>query len=225
MIKLRGQKGFTLIELLVVMAIIGVLAALLFPALSSAILKAKATKTGSDGRQFAIGYFDEQTDRDALGIATVYPTGGYANVYQFFRSSLESNWLGADFSTSSFVAPGIAAASSNTLLTAANHAWLMTENAGVLASAAPVFMTKNLVKTDTAGTLNVLGEKAQMDSLRALDDIGVPFGDKMLVCVSKDGSVRLIKKKVLRDKDGIYQVALFRSYVYKGADNQTVLPP
>ena len=53
---MNGKRGFTLIELLVVIAIMGVLAAILLPALSTARERARRTVCINNLRQFDIAY-------------------------------------------------------------------------------------------------------------------------------------------------------------------------
>jgi prepilin-type N-terminal cleavage/methylation domain-containing protein/prepilin-type processing-associated H-X9-DG protein len=61
----NGRRGFTLVELLVVIAVIGVLAALLFPALSAAKAKARRTACLNNLQQINFGlrmYCDDSSD-------------------------------------------------------------------------------------------------------------------------------------------------------------------
>jgi prepilin-type N-terminal cleavage/methylation domain-containing protein/prepilin-type processing-associated H-X9-DG protein len=62
---IKGKNAFTLIDLLVVIAIIAILVALLFPALSRAKGKAKRTTCGNNLRQINLGlrmYSDDHSD-------------------------------------------------------------------------------------------------------------------------------------------------------------------
>ena len=69
----KKANGFTLVELLVVIAILGILMASLFPAISSAILKAQTTAMASNGRNLFLGITGANTEREQAGLPTVWP--------------------------------------------------------------------------------------------------------------------------------------------------------
>ena len=66
-------KGFTLIELLVVIGIIGILVALLMPALAAVRFKAKKTRAQSEARQLAVAWTAYVDDHGAASDGVMDP--------------------------------------------------------------------------------------------------------------------------------------------------------
>jgi prepilin-type N-terminal cleavage/methylation domain-containing protein len=82
MTKRRQRTGFTLIELLVVMAIISILASMLFPSFAKARAKAEQTDCLSNLKQLGYAIFMYSSDYD--GLAPVQDTSNWTASFQQF---------------------------------------------------------------------------------------------------------------------------------------------
>jgi prepilin-type N-terminal cleavage/methylation domain-containing protein/prepilin-type processing-associated H-X9-DG protein len=99
----RTARGFTLIELLIVIAILTVLAAILFPVLAQAKERARRASCLSNGRQLGLAFLQYAQDFDEFYPLTVHAGDGfswtqtidpYLRNKQVFRcpGDLSANW-------------------------------------------------------------------------------------------------------------------------------------
>ena len=197
------KNGFTLVELLVVIAIIGILVAIVLPALSNALLRAKLATASSNARSVVQVFYGRETELIYSATATAWPKYGTtdsptANVFKtsttFFQYMMTNGIM--EVNPSFFSASGVEPAKDPTQFQATNNAWCIVGNiSDSYPETSPAVFTKNL-------TISTMGEPMQGDSQRkgVVDKLERtdPFKDKGFAFATKGSSSFLLMKDDLR---------------------------
>ena len=206
-------RGFTLVEMLVVIAIIAILAAALFPAISNAMDAARATAMKNKGRGIWTAIMSANMEREPLNLRTLWPddlknTPGVsiavtADYFSYLMSNGDGESIAAkddrmvyDLEPESLIAQGVTAFKGTGKIPAENIAWRIAEVGALSAAEIPFLLSKN-VAADTLSS--VTDAEIEGESIPLADGLP-PFGSKRAVWVTFGGGVFDARRRYFRQK-------------------------
>lgn len=145
----RGAKGFTLVELLVVIAIIALLVAIVFPAISDALLKGRVTAVSINGQNIYKAIIGAQTSDIYLSTASPFPDRNsddrdFNNTREYFEFLVTSGVMNVGWSF--FAAPGVPSTSERSAFVSNDrfNAWRIVDGGENIPETVPFLWTRNL---------------------------------------------------------------------------------
>jgi len=212
----KKTQGFTLVEMLVVIAIIAILAAALFPAISSAIESARAVAVKNKGRSIWTAVISANSEREIHDMTALWAgdlikkdSMTFTDAEAYFNylmsdgvtvSTIEAkidNRVVGDLKPSMLTAPGITAIADGQAgsLAAGNNAWHVAKIEDSYPAEVPFLITRNVDTTKIAwANTSVKPDATDAVEMNAVD----PFQGKRAVWVTKGGSTTDARKIIMR---------------------------
>ena len=214
--------GFTLVELLVVIAIIGILVAIVMPAITDALTRSRLTAMAANGRNIVQTLITKETEDIYISAAVVWPTrrgndvqqGQFQHSTAFFGHMITNDIM--NVSPSFFSAPNVPAAGSiQDFLTKQGHnAWCIALGVGPATSeSVPVVFTRNLGydafpagenSAASFASYTALRSKLQSGQRNAVPQntfTGMPFQETGFVFVNKGGAAFSLFKEMMQTQN------------------------
>ena len=193
-------SAFTLIELLIVIAVIGILAGMLFPAIKAVMNSAQGTRVANNGKQIVTAITTANIDREASSKGDIWPTveKAWGSSNEYFARLLGAEGKKAELtgiSTTMFAGGGVEAASDADTLKTTGCIWSMLAGISVCDDNMPFIWTRNM--KDVADGDFATSQDAEEDWASKLNDAEKPFGDQQVVLARKGASFQVIKAKDL----------------------------
>lgn len=207
---IKNSKGFTLVEMLVVIAIISVLAAALFPAISNALSSASATALKQKGRGIWVAITSSNMEREPLNLGSLWPyecsedsdAGSPGTAVAYFNYLLSDGTtttkttddtdlrVVADLTPDTLIANGVTAAKIGDTLTEDNIAWGVVVVGDSTPTEIPFLVSRNFPGNEP------LKQQTQPSAVPlTLDATVKPFNATRAVWVSRGGGTFDARKK------------------------------
>jgi type II secretory pathway pseudopilin PulG len=195
--------------MLVVIAIIAILAAALFPAISNAMDAARATAMKNKCRGIWAAILSANMEREPLNLGPLWPaelkgdTGDSSKYFTYLLSDGENTTavagssddrLVSDLTPESLIAQGIQPHTGSGAVADKNIAWRVAEISDTTPGEIPFLFSKNVEDNELESAAN------ENDTARISLMEGKPFGKKRAVWVSKGGGIFDARSKYLYNR-------------------------